>query len=358
MARHVEGPWFRTDKNGWYATVTGKKVALKVKGQDNRTEAVRAWHRLMGGLPTEHVTPLVPVPPPQTNPAPNSLTVGELADLFLDDAAARLKPLTVGQYRTDLDLFRSRFGDTTADRVAPADVSRWLHAMAVCDTTKSIRIRSVSAAFGWGVRCGLIAENPIKRVSKPRIRSRGKEAVVSPEVREKLWAKASPAFRRVLTVLHGTGCRPGEAGVITAADFDPANGVVRLERHKSDRHGQPRLIFVPTDVAVLLSELAVQHPTGPLLRTQAGRPWTGRTITTAMQNLKKRSGVKAMAYGFRHGFATDALVKGLPDAQVAALLGHSSTTMLHKHYSHLTGQSRVLRDALAKVRGETPTSEK
>ncbi len=61
------------------------------------------------------------------------------------------------------------------------------------------------------------------------------------------------------------------------------------------------------------------------MRTKRGNPWTGRSITERMQKLKKTAGVKAMAYGF----ATDALKNGLPDAQVAALLGHSSTAMLH-----------------------------
>ena len=52
---------------------------------------------------------------------------------------------------------------------------------------------------------------------------------------------------------------------------------------------------------------------------------------------KSKSGRGApakIAYGYRHGFATDAAA-GVPDAQVARLLGHSSTVMLHRHYSHL-----------------------
>ena len=66
-----------------------------------------------------------------------------------------------------------------------------------------------------------------------------------------------------------------------------------------------------------------------------------------------RAGLKAIAYGYRHTFATDALARGVPDAQVAELLGHSGTAMLHKHYSHLTARSQVLRDALGRVRGES-----
>lgn len=48
-------------------------------------------------------------------------------------------------------------------------------------------------------------------------------------------------------------------------------------------------------------------------------------------------------------FATRALAAGESDAVVAALLGHSSTAMIHKHYSHLDGQARVLKDAAERV---------
>ena len=69
-----------------------------------------------------------------------------------------------------------------------------------------------------------------------------------------------------------------------------------------------------------------------------------------MQDLKERTGVRAMAYGYRHTFATEALASGVSDAQVAALLGHSSTATLHKHYSHLTSQATAMREALSRVR--------
>jgi len=41
---------------------------------------------------------------------------------------------------------------------------------------------------------------------------------------------------------------------------------------------------------------------------------------------------------------------GVPDAQVAELLGHSGAAMLHRHYAHLTARARVLKEALGRVR--------
>jgi len=230
---------------------------------------------------------------PRKSDASPTCSLQELANIFLSDADARLKPHTLKQYRADIALFLIRFKKVAADRVDPSEVSRWLHSMKVSETTKSIRLRSVSAWFGWLVKCEFLADNPIRRVTKPRTRSRGQETVVSADVHGKLIAKASPSFRHALAVLHGTGCQPGEVGTITAANFDPVNSIIRLEVHKNDHHGRARLIFVPPEVAGRLKELALCYPTGPLIRTGEGNAWTGRSITENMQKLKKSAGIKA-----------------------------------------------------------------
>jgi hypothetical protein len=46
-------PWFRASKGAWYVKVDGRQTALGVKGRENEAEAVRAWHRLMGGMAPE-----------------------------------------------------------------------------------------------------------------------------------------------------------------------------------------------------------------------------------------------------------------------------------------------------------------
>jgi integrase len=82
----------------------------------------------------------------------------------------------------------------------------------------------------------------------------------------------------------------------------------------------------------------------------ASDKWTTHSITWKYARVCRKAGVKTTAYCLRHTFATDARANGVPDAQVAVLLGHSGTAMLHKHYAHLTARSQVLRDALGKVR--------
>jgi integrase len=132
---------------------------------------------------------------------------------------------------------------------------------------------------------------------------------------------------------------------------DFANGVAILNQHKTAHHtGKPRIIILSPKAVELLKVEAEAHPEGALLRNGNGQPWKKDGIVLAMRRASERAGVKATAYGYRHTFATAALVKGVPDAHVAALLGHTTTAMLHKHYSHLTSQAQTLREALAKAR--------
>ena len=116
-------------------------------------------------------------------------------------------------------------------------------------------------------------------------------------------------------------------------------------------HGLPsRLRSSGPELVEMLKGLAEHHGSGPLLLNRLGKPWTPKAIAWALLKVREKAGVKAIAYGYRHTFATDGLANGLPETHVAGLLGHGSTAMLHKHYSHLTAKAGVLRNAAALVR--------
>jgi integrase len=153
-------------------------------------------------------------------------------------------------------------------------------------------------------------------------------------------------------MLHETGARPSELARLTAEDVDFGAGVAILTEHKTAHAtGKARRIVLSPNALAIVTAQAEAHPEGPIPRNSMGDPWMKKNIGYAMRGTCRRAGVSAIVYGYRHTYATDALSKGVPDSVVAALLGHSTTTMLHKHYSHLTGRVQVLRDALGKVRG-------
>ena len=192
-----------------------------------------------------------------------------------------------------------------------------------------------------------ITLNPVADMKKPPKESRGADAIISREDHERLLAYAKPVFADFLRLLWMTGARPGELTSITGDMVHKmANGVMPLTHHKNAHKGKPRALILNPEAIAILKRRAEGCEGERLF------PWKETQVTNRMTELRKRAGVsKAIAYGYRHTFATDALASGVPDATVAALMGHCDTSMIHRHYSHLSSRTQTLKDALGKVRG-------
>jgi integrase len=333
-------PWFHSVKGFWYATVGGKRVSLGVKGRENEAEAVKTWHRLMAGLTKEKTKPKA------------EATTGEVLTAFLADCEGRVMTNTLRVYRYFLLPFARRHGKGKASDLTPTLAEAYVRKPEWSEATRNDCLGSLATAFRWAVRARMLPANPLAGVKAPAKPSRGSRSLISPEEHARLMALASPTFRNVLFALHESGARPGEATSVTADDFNAERGVWLLARHKTaHKTGKARIVYLTPELASLCEELARKHPEGPLFRTCHGKPWEKSKLVREMIRLRRRAGVPhATLYGYRHGFATDALANGVPDAQVAELLGHSGTTMLHRHYAHLGARAKALRDALGRVR--------
>jgi integrase len=134
-----------------------------------------------------------------------------------------------------------------------------------------------------------------------------------------------------------------------------------LATHKTAKKtGKPRLIHLPPEALELTKALMVKLQQGPLFRNSRGEPWTRNAVRIRFRNLRKKhpelKGI--VAYTYRGSFATDALEAGVPDATVAALLGHTNTATLHRFYNRLTSRTAHLAEAAkkatAKVAGAAP----
>jgi integrase len=205
-------PWYRAQKNGWYITLNGRIVSLGVQGKANRKEALAAWHRLVIEGKSEET--------------PKALTVAELGEAFLTDVRARLKPNTLIWYERSVNGLTAAFGAETVAGLSIGAVERWLLASGWSATTRNHVIGVLHVCFRWAIRRRLIESNPLTGIIKPPKRSRGDEAVISPDDHNRLLETAAEPFRNVLRVLHATGARPSEVCSITAENFEPDAGLV------------------------------------------------------------------------------------------------------------------------------------
>jgi integrase/recombinase XerD len=339
-------PWFRSAENVWYATHNGRQVCLGVRGKGNEAAAWRAWELLRAGQSLDPA----PVTSPHVLPAPvpretaPSATVQNVIDAFLADAVDRVKSETLSLYRLFLTKFAKTHGAIPAAALTCPVAEAYSRRPNWNDSTRSAFLATLARAFYYAERSRIIDRTPLIGLRKPPMASRAADAMVTGEQHAKLSVVAPPYFRQFLEMLYLTGCRPAEAAQLTAADIDWDAKTATVRQHKTVRKGRRRVLYLPPNALAMLSELAVQRPDGTLFRNRIGRPWTRAAIGMAMRKAGKVAGLSGkIAYGYRHAFATDALANGLPDAHVAELLGHASTAMLHRHYSHLASRTPGLR---------------
>jgi integrase len=337
MAGRTPQPWFWEEKQAWFVYLDGRRVRL---GKD-KDRALRRFHRLMAGRGEADAE------------ADSTLTVEGLVTLYLADAEHRLKKNTLRVTSALLDNFASRYGNLRVRDVRKHHAEAWVRGNARWNpTTQSLAKTRLVTLFKWGVEQGFLAANPIAGIRKPPQRSRGTQTLVTAEQHGTLTAHAEACFRDVLVTLWETGARPGEVTSVTAADFNAERAVWVMRQHKNAHKGHSRIVYLTPAVVAICKRLAEKYPTGPLYRTQRGTPYGWCGLSKRMGWLRQRLGLPdtITVYGYRHSFATDALANGVPDAQVAELLGHSGTAMLHKHYSHLTARAKALRSALGQIR--------
>jgi integrase len=340
MAGRIPRPWYRKEKGGWYVCLEGRQVNL---GKD-KDEAFRKFHRLMAG---DKESPGVQ--------KPNGPTVAELAEHYLADMGRRVAVRTAYVARCYLQPFLARCGRLHANALKKYHIEEVIREHGRWNATTENHVKSrIVALFSWCVEQGLTEENPVKGIRKPRAKSRGSQSLIDADELEKLMAAAPPYLRNVLFALFQTGARPCEVLTVEAKDFDPERGLWVLQDHKTrESTGRPRIIYLSPPMVELCKELATKNQTGPLFRRKSGKPFPpSYYLARLVRQLRRRLGMRESVtpYGLRHTFATDALANGVPDAQVAELLGHSGTAMLHKHYSHLTARSQLLQAALGRVR--------
>jgi integrase len=352
--RGVKGrPWYREANDSFYVKVGGKQVRIfdehgePVRGPDtidNRARAAKCWDRMQNAA---HATE-----------RGNTNEVRLVFSRFLDHTETH-HPGVYKNYRRALVSFADSLPskEYAVGQLSAANVQAWWDAHPDwSDTTATSNFSIVSAALNWACQPEnrLADFNPIKRMKKPRRRSRGKETLVSHEDHEAFLEHVPEDLRVVLFVLRETGTRPGNVTRVTAKDVDYENMVWVLEEHKTaEKTGETLIVPITREVAELCRGLAKEHPSGPLFRTASGEPWNSTKLANRVyyyhQKLKKVGAEvpeRFFAYCYRHTRATELLEAGVSEAQVAAVLGHKGTKMLHHHYSHILGKKKLLAGVL------------
>lgn len=323
-------PWLRSSTGEWYVTHNGDKKPLGVFGANNEAAAWAAFQKLL-----ENTV--------EIKPKARSEPLASILPDYLSALGARATAKTLRDYSVHLRSFIAPFGNRAANEIDGKSLELHASKKGWSDSYQNNWLWTVQAFIRWAGR-------PDFSVRRPAKESRGAKALISEDTQRLILRETKGDFHELCRLLWMTGCRPMEAASITAEMVDWTSGTITLKKHKTKHKGKRRIIYLSPDALTLLKTQSLLYDgKGPLFRGIGGEPFSIHAIVTRMIRVSKRIGRSVTAYGYRHSFATRALAIGTPDTHVAALLGHTSTTMIHAHYSHLTEDSRLLRDAAARI---------
>ena len=339
--RKSEGPWYRASRDAWYVEIGGKQVKL-AEGKANKKAAEREFHRRMAQAP-------------EALPEPSKLHVATVCDLFLAFSKNHHEQCTFDWYELYLQDFCEQYGRLTIADLKPFHVNRWVDAHAAWGQgSRRAAIGCVKRVFSWADDQGIIDGSPIRRVKKPAGKAR--DRILASEERTLILATIrDQQFRDFVFTMQETGARPGEVRKVTAANVNLDAGVWIFTKHKTaKRTGKPRIIYMTKAVVDLCRRLMEQYPEGPLFRSnRLAKPFSSNAVRIRFRNLRLKLPqlAGAIAYSYRHSFATDALERGIAPATVSELLGHTDLSMLSRYYSKLSKKTQHLRDSAEQARG-------
>lgn len=339
--------WWNRQGGGFYMTLGGRKIPLVVPCEDDSAQQGPNYLRALQEM-HKHLRQ-------DTGKGTDGFAVSALVNrwrqMLQDDE--RTGTLKVATHM--LAPFVAKYPTMAVRDLKAYHVREWLQeAKTWGPGTRKTAVAWLNAALNWGVREGLIESNPVRhKLPVLKARARGRESRLSAELAALLVAQGDGPFCALVRIWEGTGCRPEEAEVATAADFRggcivfPWQGSPSGYVHKQAKRGRQadRVIHLTPALQELVAEAAKQHPTGPLFRTARGKPWTNASrkghwdtllLRPAVQAHLKAHGPKRSAlvpYCFRHTWISSFIDAGGSIKLCADLVG-TSVAMIEKHYGH------------------------
>ena len=298
----------------------------------------------------------------------------------LDDVAGEwlaskvdLKPGTAGRYARDLRLYiLPTWGGMTLRELRPDMLQEWVgqlmdggYPAALPDgrDSKPLSARSIrnimkvvlKGIFDYAVSNGWIGENPVDRVTVPKIVSDDDMVFLSVREVELLADEAEKIGKPVDGLLVRwqayTGCRIGESLALKVGDVDVDRRRARIGRTWTDdghggsmlgtpKNGKARNIAIPR---FLMPQIKAQMDgmgdDDWLFRaTRGGNVWTNTWRTRIWNKAVKAAGMEdagVTIHSLRHTYASFAIAQGADVKTLQMQLGHSSPSITLNTYTAL-----------------------
>jgi integrase len=306
---------------------------------------------------------------------PQQLTTGAYLEQWVRDAR-NIRPNTRRGYLAVVTYHLvPHIGHLRLVDLNPLHVEGLLTTLAPTLSPKSLRnVHAVlRRALNQAVRAELIPRNVAGReyVDTPRVPDREPDAFSTTEVRALLDAVHGDRLEALYRLAIGTGMRSGELLGLAWEDVDIDGGrlLVRRElvrrggrylREEPKTEGSKRTVpLSPALVAALkshreqvIAEGFVPTATGPVFVNRSGGPINGSWLTHHAQRLYAAAGIRRLDFkALRATFSSRLFEAGVPDMEIAQLMGHTRVHTTRRHYIALGDRHASALEAIEELVG-------
>jgi integrase len=318
--------------------IDGKKLAVRAATRRELLQKVAKLKdqadRRRRGLPIEEAL------------GPN-IAYGALCDLLLDGYTHREQSQKTLGY--NLRYSRDRFEKVPLRTIRYEHARAWFASLTVASTTKRNALTAARQAFNFAMETGYAADNPFRKIEKPRATESKQPFESWQEVIDVSANLVRREEQALILFACATGLRPQEWQALQWRDIDHQSGVLRVNRTVQAGRVIEANAKTPGALrAVELFDLALEAleslPT-PLKRDKLVFPGKrgGILDTHAWSRRGKRPGPWTTALAraglnhrgpgqMRHTFATLALADGAGIEWISKQLGHESIATTTRHY--------------------------
>jgi site-specific recombinase XerD len=220
----------------------------------------------------------------------------------------------------------------------------------VCPYTVDRYYTSLSALFRWAMNEGMIENNPMATIKKPRF-TRKIIKGLEPEVCHKLInsfnGKTINDYRNkaIVFMFLDTGLRLSELANLQLADINIEQGIIKV-MGKGDKERLVR-IGLKTQKALWNYLSRRNNELNHVWIGKDNQPFTATGIAQMIRNLGKRLGIQLSPHKLRHSFAISFLRNGANPFELQIALGHTTLEMTRRYTQALGFEDVFKRHVMA-----------
>lgn len=266
------------------------------------------------------------------------------------ESGRNYSPRTLRSYRQALSQFRAFLPGKAWESLTADDFRAYLLDLMKRDRSRAtirLSFAALRSFYHHLSERNLIASNPLKLVSLPKLEKKLPQFLTVPQVTAlmekptaKQKSKQAPEWMAardaaILELFYSSGLRLAELASLDVRDFDPIGETVRVMGKGS------RERIVPVGSLALEAISRYRHQanvqSGPLFINKSRKRLGHRSIWLLLKTYVREAGLPATLspHKLRHSFATHLLDNGADLRSVQSLLGHASLTTT-QIYTHVT----------------------